>query len=392
MSEVRILYALNVYRPYIDGVGISIERQAIGLAARGHEVAIVAPGLRFADTQERWGQIKVFRLRAVKVIADQWRLPVVPERGVVRAFQAFDPDVVVVSVPFFLSRSAWQAARACGRPLVGITSMMPEWLYYNVGLLKPLAGVLNSGLWRIITDYYNQCDCVVGVTETALRFLEAHGLRRPSRVISNGVPLDRFCARPRDEALAARLGVPRKPTVIYAGRLDAEKCVDACVRAIPSVVREVDAHFVVGGEGTQRLALEELARELGVADRVTFPGFLPAEEYERLYSLGDVFAIASPCELQSIVTLEAAASGLPIVAANAGALPELVRPGGNGYLFPPGDSLAMAEAIVRILRDRELARNMAEASRQIAQAHDINETYRHYEELYQEMTARRRVA
>jgi len=389
---VRILYALNIYRPYIDGVGVSIERQAAGLGARGHQVAIIAPALSFADGQEARGDIKVFRVRAVKVLAEQWRVPVLPDRSVMRVLDGFDPDVVVVSVPFLLNRTAWQAARQSGRPLVGITGVMPEWFHYNAGLLKPLASALGPGLWRIITDYYNHCDCVVGVTGTALRLLEARGLARPSRVISNGVPLDRFRPRPRDEALARRLGLPDKPTVIYAGRLDAEKRMSVWIRGIPEVLEEVDAQFVVGGEGTERAELEELARRLGVAEHVTFPGFLPGEDYERLFSLGSVFAIASPSELQSIVTLEAAASGLPIVAADAGALPELVRPGANGYLFPPGNSSALAQAIVDILRQPELARQMSIESRRIAEAHDIEETYRRYEELYLELVGRRVVA
>lgn len=382
---MRILYALNMYRPYIDGVGISIERQADGLARLGHETAIVAPAQSLSDSEEARGAVKVFRLRAVRLIAEQWRVPVLPEIGVMKVLRAFDPDVVVVSVPFLLNRAAWQAAQRDGRRLVGITGMMPEWFYHNVGLLKPLAGFLNAELWRIITQYYNRCDQVVGVTATALRYLEEHGLVRPGRVISNGVQLDRFRPRQRDAALARRLGVPEKPVVLYAGRLDAEKSMETWLRAVPEVLREVEAHFVVGGDGTERQALAVLAQELGVADHVTFPGFLPSEEYERLYSLGDVFAIASTAELQSIVTLEAAASGLPIVAADAGALGELVHPGRNGYLFPPGASAGMAEGLVRILRSAALRESMGRESRRIALGHDIAETFRKYAELYEEV-------
>ena len=379
---MRILYALNSYRPYIDGVGVSIERQALGLVARGHEAAIVAPALTFSDVEEERKGIRVNRLRALKLFADQWRIPVFPDRGLARVLETFDPDVVVVSVPFLLSRAAWQIARDAGIPVVGITGVMPEWFSYNFGLPKSLTSVVGNQLWKLITDYYNQCDQVVGVTETALDFLRQCGLGRPSQVISNGVQLDRFRPRPRDTALARKLGVPDKPTVVYAGRLDAEKRMETWIRAIPHVLRQLDAHFVIGGDGTERPALEDLARRLGVAGHVTFPGFLDADEYERLYSLGTVFAIASPAELQSIVTLEAAASGLPIVAVNAGALPELCRPGANGSLFELGDSSGMAAALVEILSNPALARQMGAASRRIAEAHDIEESYRHYEELY----------
>ncbi len=164
---------------------------------------------------------------------------------------------------------------------------------------------------------------------------------------------------------------------------------DVWVKAIPDVLREVDAHFVVGGEGTEKAALIELVDDLGIADHVTFPGFLPTDDYSLLYSLADVFAISSPAELQSIVTLEAAASGVPIVAAQAGALPELVEDGQSGFLFPTGDSAAMAAGIVRLLRDPELRARCGRRSREIAEGHDIQTTYLRYEHVYQEVIARK---
>ncbi|MBI2940257.1 MAG: glycosyltransferase [Chloroflexi bacterium] len=388
---MRILYALNLYRPSIDGVSISIERQAAGLANRGHVVAIIAPGESLADYEEKRDGIHVYRLRAVRLLANQWRLALMPGRAVDRVLDEFRPDVVVVSVPFLLNRSVWLGAREHGCPVVGITGLMPEWFIYNLSLLRPLANVVNGGLWRLITDYYNQCDHVVGVTETALHFLRAHRLTRPCTVISNGVQLDRFSPRPYDVRLAARLGLPDRPTVLYAGRLDAEKRLDVWLRAAAEVVRQVDAHFVIAGDGTERLALCSLAQQLGIPDRVTFPGFFDEAGYPRVFSLADVFAIASPAELQSIVTLEAAASGLPLVAARAGALPELVHHGQNGYLFEPGNSDAMAEAIVALLRDPDRRKRMGAESRAIAHTHDIRQTFDRYEDVYRQVL-RARVA
>ena len=98
-----------------------------------------------------------------------------------------------------------------------------------------------------------------------------------------------------------------------------------------------------------------------------------------------MFAIASPAELQSIVTLEAASSGLPIVGVNAGALPELVQEGRNGYLFAPGSSEQMADRIIRLLKDNVLRRRMGRESRVIACQHDFNCTVRDYEKVYDEV-------
>jgi 1,2-diacylglycerol 3-alpha-glucosyltransferase len=241
----------------------------------------------------------------------------------------------------------------------------------------------------VISDFYDQCDWVVGVTDTAVRTLKNGEVRREARVISNGVDLARFQPRPRNDNLARRLGIPRKPTVLYTGRLDADKCMDVWVGSIPYVLEQMDAHFIIGGNGTDRARLENNVARLGLASHVSFPGFLASEDYPGVYSLADVFAISSPTELQSIVTLEAAASGLPLVAVNAGALPELVQNGLNGFHFEPGNSRQMAEALVRVLKDPGLQRRMGRESRKIALGHDLWGAMRKYEALYAAVTAGR---
>jgi glycosyltransferase involved in cell wall biosynthesis len=386
---MRILFALNTSRPHIDGVGISLERQAAGLEARGHDVGIIAPSPRFSSYVESIGARQIYRVRTLAVDGHHLRLPVFPGPGVVGALRDFRPDVVVVSLPFLLSRATWGAARRLGLPVVGITSMMPEWFYYNFPGLSSLVRRLDGAIWRYIADYYDACDHVVGVSRTAVEFLRRHGLKRQATVISNGVPTEIFHPRPRDEQLLQRLGIPAGPTVLYAGRLEAEKCVDVLIRAVPRVLEQTDARFIVGGDGKNRQSLEQLACRLGVQDDVSFIGFLDDDEYPRLYSLADVFAIASPAELQSVVTLEAASSGLSLVAANAGALPELVQPGRNGFLFRAGSSVELADALVRVLGDATLRDRMGQLSRRIALTHDLSHSLDQLERIYYSVVPRR---
>ena len=380
---MRILYALNTFRPHIDGVSVSIERQAVGLAARGHDVAVVAPSPSFTDSIELVDGYRVYRVRALAIDGTRHRVPILPGRGAKWALSDFQPDTVVVSVPFLLSRAVCHIAHAQGYPIVGITSMMPEWFYYNVAPIRPLARIINHSLWRLITRYYNRCDHVVGVSGTALKFLIDHGLRRPSSVISNGVPLHVFTPRPRDDDLARTLGIPRKPTILYVGRLDAEKCMRVWVSAIPRILDRIDAHFIIGGDGTERTSLEQLVHRLGIASRVTFVGFLPPDQYPSIFSLADLFAISSPVELQSIVTLEAAASGLPIVAARAGALPELVLEGENGRLFTASDPVDMARAIIQVLDNPTQREAFGAGARRVANRHDFVLTLESYERLFE---------
>ena len=354
----------------------------MALSTRGYRIAMVAPGERFSDYEERLGDICIFRIKSLPLGNGHWRMATLASLSVERILESFRPDLVVISLPFLLNRTVASEAGRRSIPRVGILGTMPEWLLYNLGFLRPLGEMFYCKLWDIIADFYNQCDYVVTPSHTALAMVREHGLNRPAEIISNGVELDKFYPRPRDEELAHRLRLPSLPSVLYTGRLDAEKRMDIWIKAIPHVLKQMEAHFIIGGGGSEHDKLVDLVGQLGMASHVTFTGFLEAAEYQRLYSLADVFAIASPSELQSIVTLEAAASGLPIVAVNAGALPELVIAGRNGFLFPQEDSAAMAAAIVRILKDPELATRMGAESRGIAIQHDFTRSVQQYERLY----------
>ncbi|TAK36885.1 MAG: glycosyltransferase family 4 protein [Chloroflexota bacterium] len=377
---MKLLYSLDSFKPNIDGVAVSIERQARAMAARGHQVAIVAPGQRFSNYEEEEGPLRVYRRRSLSLLLERWRLSILPDAN--KVLDDFRPDLLIGTLPFPLGWALLLAARRRGIPTVGISETMPEWLVYNLSFLRPAASQFIPWMWRLIVGYYNRFDYIVGVTPTALRLLRDNGLTRPAQVISNGVELDVFHPRPLDRDLARRLNVPDRPVVLYAGRLDAEKCMDVWLRAAALMADQVDVHYVVVGDGSERARLERQADEMGLSGRITFTGFLEREDYVRAFSLGQVFAIASPAELQSLVTLEAAASGLPIVAANAGALPELVEDGRDGFLFDVGSAAQMAARTLRILRDPALHNLMRCRSREIAERHDINRVFAKYEALF----------
>ena len=101
--------------------------------------------------------------------------------------------------------------------------------------------------------------------------------------------------------------------------------------------------------------------------------------------MATVFVTASEIETQGIVLLEAAASGLPLVAVNATCIPEIVHDGANGYLTKSGDANAMSKSLTRILNDPQLAACMGKVSQALAEAHPNQETFDEHERMYQKM-------
>jgi glycosyltransferase involved in cell wall biosynthesis len=157
------------------------------------------------------------------------------------------------------------------------------------------------------------------------------------------------------------------------------------LRAIAQLDPALDVHFDVIGNGDQRRNLEQLTAELGLSERVNFHGHTTDEELRAHLTRASLFVIASIAELQSIATMEAMASGLPIVAADAVALPHLVHDGENGYLFTPGDVDDLTAKLTTVLTQSPEERlRMQRASLEGVKVHDMRRTLDTFEALYRD--------
>jgi glycosyltransferase involved in cell wall biosynthesis len=162
---------------------------------------------------------------------------------------------------------------------------------------------------------------------------------------------------------------------------DGEKRLDVLLYALQQLRRD-DIQLAIAGRGAALHSLETLARELGLGKKVRFLGFVPDEDLPALLNAVDVFAMSSEAELLSIASLEAIASGRPLLAARAQALPELVTDGGNGFLFQPGDPLDAAQAMARMVDFPERLSEMGLASLQKVQIHNRKTVLQRYEKMY----------
>jgi len=206
-------------------------------------------------------------------------------------------------------------------------------------------------------------------------------------ITPNGVDSERF--RPDEEVRAAarqELGIPPQALLVgTVGRLEAVKAQADLVRAVAELSERLpDLHLLILGEGSERGALESLAREAGLATRVHLPGF--REEVERVLPALDVFVLPSLSEGMPNALLQAMAAGLPAVASDVGGNPEVLRVGETGLLVPAGDCYELARAIERLLTNRELAAKMGAAGRARVQREYSQVAFiRRHERLYREL-------
>ena len=211
--------------------------------------------------------------------------------------------------------------------------------------------------------------------------------KAPVEAISNGVDLSKFGKKKVSGRLYRKYRVdPNKKTLLYVGRVDPEKSLNVLMEAFARVHRNnPDTQLLIVGDGTDKSRLETDANELGIRDSVIFAGRVIGRDLPVLYNMGDVFGITSTTETQSIVVLEAMASGLPVIAVRAGALEELVTTNRNGFLCEPKNVREVASSFDFILSNPEKAREMGAESRKIAKTHDLSHTLNRMEEIYKEV-------
>ena len=377
---MRVLISTDTYPPDLSGSSYFTHRLAAGLAARGHEVHVVCASDSGPRKDVLEDGVLLHRLASRPLLIHP-TVRFVPPVGVARALRRLvaeiEPDILHTQDHFTIGRAAMAAARQHGIPVIATNHFMPDNLLPYVP--RWLHAVLVRIAWSDFRRIYARADRVTAPTRTAADLVARWGFERDVEPVSCGVDFDRFHPFDQPKVMARKeFDLPDEPTIAFVGRLDAEKHLDEVIRALPLL----RAQFVLAGRGVRRAELETLATVVGVRDRVHFLGYVPDTQLPLVYAAADVFVMPGTAELQSIATLEAMASGLPIVAADAVALPHLVVPGENGFLFAPGDIGDLAGALGRILDSDQDRRRMGAASHALATLHDASRTIARFEEIY----------
>lgn len=387
----RVLIATDTYPPDVNGAGYFTHRLAAGLAERGNDVHVVCPSPHGpAETEHRDG-VTVHRLKSRPLLLHpQMRFvnPVTVDRAVAAVVDAVAPDVLHAQGHFPVGRAGLRVAAAAGVPTVATNHFMPDNLLHHVKVPNRLRRWVAARAWRDAAKVFERVDHVTTPTRLAAEVFARNGYHGDIEPVSCGIDLSRFHPRSTSATAARfRADLPDRATILFVGRLDQEKNVDQLIRALRPLRRRVDAQLVIAGTGPEGPRLADLAHELGIDRHVHFAGFVPDADLPRLYRAADLFAIAGVAELQSIVTLEAMASGLPVIAADAVALPHLVHNGHNGFLFTPGDIDGISARMEVILESAAEIAAMGAASRAMAAEHDHARSLARFEEIYSSLAA-----
>jgi glycosyltransferase involved in cell wall biosynthesis len=356
---MRIAVVTETYPPEINGVALTVQGFVEHLAAQGHAIDLVRPRQAGATAAEVGADASSAGISEILVRGaglpryPGLRFGLPAPRTLQARWTHTRPDAVYIATEGPLGWSALGVARRLGIPAAtGFHTRFDDYASnYGLGLLTPL-------VFAWLRRFHNRAGATLVPTRELQSFLVDGGFRNV-RLLTRGVDTHAFDASYRDDALRAQWGLaPDDVALIYVGRIAAEKNLELAVRSFRALqIAMPRARFVWVGDGPIAPALQREHPDF------IFCGMRRGIDLARHFASGDVFVFPSLSETFGNVTLEAMASGVPVVAFDYGAARQHVRDGEHGRVVAADDSAGFIAGVSEIARDAALRQRMRAAAR-----------------------------
>lgn len=345
-TPLRIAVFSDSCLPVLNGVSISIDLLVRELRDRGHSVHIfTAAHFKYRDPDPN-----TYRFPAVQTPWTRgYPLAFPPFFPMLRKFRQHEFDVIHSHTPFTIGFVGLRWAQSHDIPIVSTYhTLYDRYAHY----IPAPHRYVRYKIAKHTHFYYNRVDQVITPSDASLKWLRRHGVTTPIHVVPTGSPNGSLLDRAE---IRRSLGIaPEHRVLLYVGRLAKEKNLETLLQMAAQVFREdASVRLWLVGDGPYRSELAELARSLGIGDRVRFVGFVPRAEVDKYYASADLFVFSSITETQGLVVQEAMTYGLPAVAVVGGGAGAAIEPGINGYLVK-NDPAIFAQQVRNVLDNETL--------------------------------------
>src|SRR4030042_6654020 len=314
---MHILMFSHGYPPTVSGVTLVVQKISRAMVQRGHDVTVVTASDKHIPYISDDQGVRLIRVLGIpNAFWPEGPIPFITPWAIRKLVNEIKPDIIHTHENAVLS---WMLVRVrwTNRPrFITSSYSLPRYVthYLHFGGLDTR---FESLLWRYVTGHLNRYEHVVFCTHTHKCDFVTNGLRSPTTVISNGVNIQRYCpGKEPGEDIETRYHLPSKPRILSVGRLMKDKKLDLLIQAMRVVCDKREATLMVVGRGSGPPRVKAMIQKLKLEPYIHLLGYVPEQDLPALYRASDLFAIPSLVEVQTLPALQAAVSGLPIVAAN----------------------------------------------------------------------------
>ena len=357
--ELRVALFSGNYNYVRDGANMTLNRLVAYLERQGIPVRVYSPTTDTPAFEPAGTLISVPSIPVPR--RPEYRIALGLPRSVREDLIRFNPTIVHLSAPDLLGSAAQRQARRMGIPAVASFHTRFETYLKFYGL-----GFLESAALRYMRRFYNRCAQIYAPSACTAASLHEEGLAHEVRIWSRGVDRHMFNPDRRDENWRQSLGIkPDDVVLAFVGRLVLEKGLDVMANLSEALQKRGVSHKVlIVGDGPERAPMQERL------PHAIFTGFLSGEALARAYASADIFINPSTTEAFGNVTLEAMASGLPCICADATGARSLVNHNANGYLITPSKLEDYVSRTEELIRNETLRRQMGAEGRKISARYD----------------------
>jgi 1,2-diacylglycerol 3-alpha-glucosyltransferase len=378
---MHIAYFTNFYLPVVNGVVRSVQSFREALSAMGHNVFVFAQEDNYEDTEPF-----IFRYPSLHLplgVDIPTALPV--SSFVDQLIPKLKLDVIHTHHPVLLGQTAATKARDYNLPLVfTFHTQYHEYTHYIPFPQEQVQEFLKSRVINWMREFMRKCQHIIIPSESMRSVLiNDYGLVDKFTVIPTGIDITPY-KKANGAAIRAQSNWNDDKIIISAGRLAEEKNWVTLLQAFAIAQKtQPNMRLVLLGDGPQSQALQQLAGELEIADRVTFVGKVPFEDVPNYLKAADLFAFASVTETQGLVTLEAMAAGLPVVAVDASGTRDILEHGKQGFLTQ-NDATDIANCIINLVENSSVLGNFKTAALRTSRSYDNTRLARKMLKVYEQ--------
>ena len=378
---MHIAFFTHSYYPVLNGVVRSVASFRETLMKQGHNVFVFAQ----YDPNYQDEEPFIFRYPSLPLPLGEISAAIPVSPFVDQLLPTLKLDVIHTHHPILLGQTAARKAAELGLPLVfTFHTQYWEYTHYVPFPQEAIQEFLKNAVHKWLRDFMQKCQHIIIPSESMKDILvREYGLEGHYTVVPTGTNVERFLSADGD-ALRKEKGWQDETILISVGRLAPEKNWETLLRAFAKVYPEhQDLRLVLLGDGPASESLQSLAAELGIAERVTFMGSIPFEEIPGYLKAADAFSFASVTETQGLVTMEAMAAGLPIVAVDASGTRDIVEHGKQGFLVE-NDEDALAKGLHELLSDPHKMKRFSNSALKKAKTFDVNQLSRQLISVYEQ--------